>query len=163
MTHAMFTNATERELKVHAASSGVSVKVVPPAHTLCIEVPDGRYAFFQVWGDGVLLATTCAEPVCPPPPPPKPKKGTCFLCERPRGPGHTWWYEDMEIWVAECPLCGDIVIALKDRHGSRLTWEDLTRAARRGIKRYPDLVVSTDRSCYPNHPHVHLVKKQGQA
>jgi len=36
----------------------------------------------------------------------------------------------------------------------------LMRAARRGIKRYPDLVVGTDRACFPNHPHVHLVRKQ---
>jgi len=163
MTHAMFFNDTGGELKVHAASAGVAFKTVPPTHRFCIEVPDGCYPFFKVWGDGVILIDTLSEPVCPPPPLPKPAKGSCFLCERPHK-GYHWWYEDVDIWVADCPYCGDIVIAVKEntdaRHG---VWpregETLLRMVRRGLKRYPDLVLSADRSCFPHHPHIHLVKK----
>jgi hypothetical protein len=160
--HAVFFNDTGRDLKVHAASS-VPVEIIPKGHQLCLEVLDGRYAFFKVWEDGTLLATTQSEPVCPPPPLPKPAKGSCFLCERPHK-GYQWWYEDVDIWVADCPYCGDIVIAVKEntnaRHG---VWPRdggyILELVRRGIKRYPDLVLSTDRSCFPNHPHIHLVKK----
>jgi len=162
MTHAMFFNDTGRELKVHAGSSGVAFKTVPPTHRFCIEVPDGRFAFFKVWGDDVILIETVYEPVCPPAPLPKPAKGSCLLCERPRT--YQWHYEDMDIWVADCPFCGDIVIAVKGntdaRHG---VWpregETLLRMVRRGLKRYTDLVMSTDRSCFPSHPHIHVVKK----
>lgn len=156
--HAVFFNDTGRDLKVHAASS-VPVEIIPKWHQVCIEVLDGRYAFFKVWGDTVILITTCAEPVCPPPPLPKPAKGSCFLCERPRRRVN-WFYEDNDLWILECPYCKDILVAPKAHALDQET--SLLLAVRRGLKRYPDHRIVSTRKCFPgSHPYVHLHEEIG--
>ncbi len=162
MMHATYFNDTGRTLMVHAGSSGVAFKAVPPTHYFCIEVPDGRYSFFKIWGDDVILITTVSEPVCPPPPLPKPAKGVCFLCERPRK--SNWHYEDETIWIATCPFCGNIVVASKT-HGNWTDTQELLRLLRRGMKRYPDMPYRFDgpnRGCFPGHPHLHLLPKESK-